>query len=109
MIRRDHSSCCANVMTQEPIDTSEYNIAAVTEGYDLVPLLAIASSKIYWYLLLLSMMAVTLLVVNPTTMSIIVDVAVAGLAKSALMLLPATAKLCLCVRPSTLHVPDTTL
>ena len=54
-------------------------------------------------------MAVTLLVVNPTAMSIIVDVAVAGLAKSVLMLLPATAKLCLCVRPSTLHVPDITL
>ena len=29
MTRRDHSSCCANVMTQKPIDTSEYITAAV--------------------------------------------------------------------------------
>ena len=61
-----------------------YCATAITDGGDAV-----------WYM-------------NPTAL-LMNDVAVAGLTESVPMLLSATAKLYLCVRPSTLHVPDITL
>ena len=93
-------------MMQEPIDTSKYNSSGDIEGYGyLTPLLAIASSKIYWLPGVATVAdadattatAITdggdaVWYMNPTAL-LMNDVAVAVLTESVPMLLLATAKI----------------